>query len=319
MTPPWLQELLQNPQLTDLCINGYRDVFADLGKGFEPLSQKLNHPLWLSEDELRNWVLHQLSLAGKTWDARHPFADATLPSGHRLHVAFPPLSHPGILVSIRRLGSSSQASKGDPRVRWKQSLGYYNILKLAVTQGETVLISGATGSGKTTLANDLLGEVSARERILILEDTPELFPPHPHFVRLVSRPPNPDGFGEVTLRTLMKQALRMRPDRLILGECRGEEVFELLQALNTGHRGTLTTLHSNSPRDALRRIELLCALHSSQSLPIGSLRELIVSGVQWIAQVDGTSKPERMIRELCRVEGREGDTILLRPMVQPST
>ena len=182
----------------------------------------------------------------------------------------------------------------------------------AVRKGDSVLISGATGSGKTTLAGDLLAEVPEHERLLALEDTPELAPAHPHFVSLISRPPNADGFGEVTLRMLLKQALRMRPDRIILGECRGSEVLDLLQALNTGHRGSLATLHANSPRDALRRVELLCLLAAAGAVPLSAIRELLAVGVQWIAQVKRAG-PQRIISELWRVEGREGDTILLRP------
>ena len=166
------------------------------------------------------------------------------------------------------------------------------------------------------LASDLLEEVPAQERILALEDTPELAPAHPHFVSLISRPPNADGFGEVTLRMLLKQALRMRPDRIILGECRGMEVLDLLQALNTGHRGSLATLHANSPRDALRRVELLCLLAASGAVPLSAIRELLAVGVQWIVQVKRVGA-QRQITELWRVDGREGDTILLRPMQIP--
>lgn len=180
----------------------------------------------------------------------------------------------------------------------------------ACIKGESIIISGATGSGKTTLATDLLSNVPEHERILALEDTPELAPKHSHFLSLISRPPNADGFGEVTLRTLLRQALRMRPDRIILGECRGPEVLDLLQAMNTGHRGLLATLHANSPRDALRRIELLCLL-SGSSLSQKVTRELMTLGIHWIAQVK-RSGPTREITELSHVEGNEGETILLR-------
>ena len=282
-------------------------------------------PLWQNEFEMREWVLQQLALAGKSWDARHPFIDAALASGHRLHVAFPPLARQGILVSLRRLSSAgcSAGQKGTETNgdnRWGHS-PFYDQLKLAVQAGDSVLISGATGSGKTTLANDLLSEVPIHERLLALEDTPELSPRHPHFVSLTSRPPNADGCGEVTLRTLLKQALRMRPDRVILGECRGGEVLDLLQALNTGHRGAMATLHANTPRDALRRIELLCLLAAGGAVPIGAIRELLCAGVQWVAQVHRGIGPDgrarRDIEALWKIEGREGDTILMRPMVKP--
>jgi pilus assembly protein CpaF len=329
LTPVWLRELLAREEVTDICINGTLEAYADCGMGMLPIpSPHLeNSPLWSHEIELKNWVLHQLASVGKTWDARHPFIDATLNSPwgeHRLHVAFPPLARQGILVSLRRLARVSQSSFAAPSSkeladkRWGSS-PHFDLLKRAVRNGESILISGATGGGKTTLANDLLAEIPHHERILALEDTPELSPAHPHFVTLVSRPPNADGFGEVTLRTLLKQALRMRPDRVILGECRGAEVLDLLQALNTGHKGTLATLHANSPRDALRRIELLCLLAAGGSIPVGTIRELLASGVQWIVQVGRSSPindlPRREIRELWKIEGREGDTILLRPMV----
>ncbi len=303
--PGWLLELLARPDITDICLNGGGTVFLDRGQGLEPGPASP----W-NEDALKAWLLDQISAAGRTWDARHPFVDATLATGHRLHAAFPPIARGGILVSLRR-------PPPDPsqKSRWLDSPLYARLAQ-AARSGESILISGATGSGKTTLANDLLGEIAAHERILALEDTPELRPHHPHFVSLVSRPPNADGFGEVTLRTLLRQALRMRPDRIILGECRGPEVLELLQALNTGHRGALATLHANSGRDALRRIELLCLLAAGGSVPIGAIRELVAAGVQWVAHAKKEGSARR-ISELWAVAGREGDTILLRPMIEP--
>jgi len=305
-----LNDLLTHPEITDLCINGTDSVFIDRGNGLEPVSA--DAPLFESDEVMRSWVLEQISLAGKTWDARYPFIDAALPSGHRLHVAFPPLARQGILVSLRRLPNSKIGpARPTGAVRWKNS-ALFEPLRQAVVAGDSILISGATGSGKTTLANDLLEAVPIHERILALEDTSELAPRHPHFVSLISRPPNADGFGEVSVRVLMKQALRMRPDRIILGECRGAEVLDLLQALNTGHRGSMATLHANTPRDALRRIELLCLLASEGTIPTNAIRELLSIGVQWIAQVR-RSTAGREITELWKIEGREGDTILMRP------
>lgn len=311
-----IEALLLDPSFTDLCINGETGVFGDRGNGMERL------PIApFSSETLHNWVLEQLSKTGKTWDARYPFLDATLPSGHRLHVAFPPLTRPALLVSLRRLASSFTQNHDAESIqvpltpsRWANS-PLYEILRNAVIEGDSILISGATGSGKTTLAGDLLQEVPSHERIIALEDTPELAPRHPHFLSLNSRPPSADGFGEVSLRSLLKQTLRMRPDRIILGECRGGEVLELLQALNTGHRGSLATLHANSPRDALRRIELLCLLAAQGSIPSSTIRELLSVGIQWVVQVHRTG-PTRQISELWRIEGREGDTILMRPMVR---
>jgi pilus assembly protein CpaF len=257
-------------------------------------------------------VLQHVSRAGKSFDAKSPFVDLVVPaeapggSRHRMHALFPPLSPAGILVSLRKLpepGASERVWAASP---------YYPILREIVRSHETILISGSTGSGKTRLTTELLSEISPHERILALEDTPELAPLHPQFFPLVSRTANADGFGEVTLRTLLKQTLRMRPDRIVLGEIRGNEVLDLLQALNTGHRGTVATLHANSPREALKRVEVLCLLAAGASLPLPALRELLAGGIRWIAQVERTPEGRR-VRELVEIAGREGDTILLRP------
>jgi pilus assembly protein CpaF len=182
-----------------------------------------------------------------------------------------------------------------------------------VRASETVLISGSTGSGKTTLLSDLLGFIPEQDRLIALEDTAEIRPEHPHFIGLLARPPNADGCGGVTIRDLIRQTLRMRPDRILLGECRGEEVLDLLQALNSGHRGTLATLHANSARDALRRIELLALLHSRIGVSPGWIRELLANGIQWVAHLDRVAGVRR-IRSIIRVEGVERETLSCRPV-----
>lgn len=310
---------LTDPSITDLCLNGAESAFLDRGQGMEAFDAGIRHA-----DELRDWVLEQLSRLGKSWDARHPFVDGVIEPGLRLHAVFPPLARQGVLVSLRRiratdLGADPERGQAEAHGRWPGAA--FLRLSEAVARGEAVLIAGATGSGKTTLASDLLSFVSRAERIIALEDVPELRPVHPHFLALLSRASNADGFGEVSLRTLLRQALRMRPDRIVLGECRGSEVIELLQALNTGHGGALATLHANSPRDALRRVELLALMGSGGALPMLAIRELLASGIRWLAQVERrpANQGGRQITELCRVEGREGDTILLRPVIQSAS
>ncbi len=298
-----LAALLANPGVTDICVNGTGSLFFDRGRGME--AGQLDG--W-TEDSLRTWILQEISAAGKSWDARHPFVDARLVSGHRVHVVFPPASPNGILISLRRL--PTRAAESGLSLRWQETPLLSRLVE-AVRAGDSILISGATGSGKTTLAGDLLGCVSPEERIIALEDTQELAPVHPHFLSLLSRPANSDDCGEVTLRTLLRQTLRMRPDRIVLGECRGAEVLELLQALNTGHRGAMATLHAHSAREAIRRIELLCLLAGGPQLTLSAVRELLALGVQWVVQVE-RHEGMRRIRELTRIEGREGDTLLMR-------
>lgn len=304
--PPWLTRLLQDPSVTDLCLNGTREVFVDRREGMESLHLTEHEKIGWNEAQLKQWVLHQISKAEKTWDARFPFVDLMIDEGFRMHVAFPPMCAAGILVSLRRISGSLT---GRSEARWCSPL--YEKLVDLVQQGRSLLVCGATGSGKTTLAMDLLSAVPPHERIIALEDTPELRPAHPHFLSLVSRPANADGFGEVTLRDLLRQTLRMRPDRIVLGECRGAEVLDLLQLLNTGHRGAMATLHAHSPRDGLRRLELLCHLHDGSPLASSVLRELIASGVHGIVHVE-----KRRIQSLVEVAGIEGGTVLLRPLVR---
>ncbi|MCC7441664.1 MAG: Flp pilus assembly complex ATPase component TadA [Bdellovibrionales bacterium] len=308
-TPDWLQALLRDPDVTDVCINGSTEAWADRRGEWSPVSIPSADARGPGKDWVRDWAVHQLAAAGRSWDARSPYADALLPGGIRLHAVFPPASPRGVLVSLRRLARSDEAAPP----RWSADPAYARVLEAARSR-ESIVVSGATGSGKTTLVSELLGSLGAGERIVALEDVPELAPRHPHFLSLVSRPANADGFGEITVRDLLRQSLRMRPDRIVLGECRGTEVLELLQALNTGHGGAFATLHADSARDALRRIELLCLLASGGAIGTSLIRELIASGLRWVAHVERAGSA-RFISELCRIEGREGDTVMLRPVL----
>ncbi len=315
--PPWLETLLSDPDVTDLLINGASDVFVDRGRGLEAFVLPANDPWRLASEEcpVKPWLVHKLGSIGKTWDSKHPFIDAALRSGHRLHAVFPPISKKGVLVSLRRTRGCESGHRGPasfaPVALWEQ-------LEQAVVRGESILLCGATGSGKTTALTLLLERVPVDQRVVALEDTPELAPRHPHFLSLLARAPNADGAGEITLDTLLRQTLRMRPDRIVLGECRGREVLELLQALNTGHRGAMATLHANGPRDALRRVELLCLLASSGTLSSALIRELLANAIDWVAHFErDLMTGERRIAGLARVCGLEASSLLLRNFENP--
>jgi len=239
-TPSWLKSLFNNKGITDIFLNGSNKVYFDNGNGLSPYLLSTNEQEYWTELKLKSWVLNKISEAGKSWDAKYPFVDTTLNCGFRLHASIQCSINHKTFVSLRKIKFNENESSQEQKIfnQWKLS-PFYSLLKKEIQNGSSMIISGATGSGKTTLANALLSEISPNERVIALEDTPELLPNHPHFLRLVTRPPNSDNFGEITLSHLLKQTLRMRPDRIILGECRGSEVLELLQMINTGHHGAL--------------------------------------------------------------------------------
>lgn len=310
---PILSELLTSPKITDLCFNRHDEIYFDQGSGFEqlPLSNLIFH----SESEYRTFVLEEISNSGKVWDAKLPFLDTVFFGTHRAHIAFPPLAQNGIMLSLRKLPTRSKLTHHDAQLlsaqRWKDSSVPFAMLVSAIESKETIIFCGATGSGKTTLLNDLMSFIPQNERIISLEDTAELCPQHEHWLSLLSRTSNADGFGVVTLRDLVKQTLRMKPDRILVGECRGDEVIDLLQALNTGHRGTLSTLHANSARDALKRLELLALIAARGTIPATLVKELIANGVQKIVFLE-----KRMIKSILQIEGLEREMIFTRPIFE---
>ncbi len=297
-----LEPLLQAPDVTDVLVNGPDDVWVDHGRGLRRAAADLGSVAAVTELAQR-----LAARAGRRLDAAHPWVDATLPDGSRLHAVIPPIAGGCALVSIRTMRRRTlrlvDLVEGglDPAVA--------DLLVEMVTARLSFLVSGGTGSGKTTLLSMLLEHVAADERVVVVEDADELRPDHPHTVKLLSRPANIEGSGEVPLRTLVRQALRMRPDRIVVGEVRGAEVTELLMALNTGHHGGAGTVHANSVHDVPARI---CALGMLADLSADAVQAQLTSAVDVLVHVGRSPDGHRGVEQiaLLRAEDR-------RPVVLP--
>jgi pilus assembly protein CpaF len=246
-----LEPLLRTPGVTDVLVNGPDEVWVDRGSGLEPVDTRFP-----DEEAVRRLAVRLAAAAGRRLDDAAPWVDAALPDGTRLHAVLPPVSGGGTCLSLRVL-RRARLTFADLAARGALPGAAPDLLLAAVQRRAAFLVTGGTGSGKTTVLSALLGLVPAGERLLLCEDAPELSPDHPHVVRLLTRPPNVEAVGAVTLRDLVRQALRMRPDRLVVGEVRGAEVVDLLAALNTGHDGGCGTLHVNRAAEVPARLEAL--------------------------------------------------------------
>ena len=279
-----LEPLLADPSVTEVMVNGTGSCFVERAGRLEPV------PLVLDEAGIMRIVERIVAPLGLRLDRASPMVDARLPDGSRLHAVIPPLAIDGACVTIRRFGARAIAleefapgDRGAAFLRW------------AVAAGWNVLVSGGTSSGKTTLLNALSEAIDPTERIITIEETAELRLAQPHVVRLEARPPNAEGAGAVSVRDLVRTALRMRPDRIVVGEVRGAEALDLLQALNTGHEGALSTVHANGPLDALRRLATL-ALFSGVALPFEAITEQVAAAVDIVVQVErGRSGPAAIV------------------------
>jgi pilus assembly protein CpaF len=273
-----LEELLADPQVEEVMVNGPDAVYVERGGRIERTAVAFE-----SEHALRDAIERILAPLGRRVDELSPMADARLADGSRVNVIIPPLSVDGPALSIRRF----TAARPDPDelvASGTLTAELRELLAGAVRARRSILISGGTGSGKTTLLNALSSYVDPLERVVTIEDAAELRLRQPHVVRLESRPASVEGRGEVTIRDLLRNALRMRPDRIVIGEVRGVEALDLLTALNTGHDGALSTVHANSPEDALRRIETL-ALMAGIGLPHHAIREQLRRGIELVAHL----------------------------------
>jgi pilus assembly protein CpaF len=299
-----LEPLLQDPTVSDVLVNGAKEVYVERGGVLEETKV-----VFKDDAHLMRIIQKIVSVIGRRVDETSPMVDARLADGSRVNAIIPPLAIDGPHLSIRRFG---HAPITDTDLLASQALTQpmLGLLKAAVAARLNVVVSGGTGAGKTTLLNVLSGYISAKERIVTIEDSAELQLKQRHVVRLECRPPNPDGKGAIQPRQLVINSLRMRPNRIIVGEVRGEEALDMLQAMNTGHDGSLTTIHANNPRDALSRMETM-AMMANLNLPEKAIRRQIASAVSLIVQVARFSDGTRRVTHITEITGMESDIVSL--------
>jgi pilus assembly protein CpaF len=299
-----IEPLLADPTVSDILINTHAKVYVERRGKLE-----LTGVTFVDDEHLMKIIDKIVSRIGRRVDESSPMVDARLPDGSRVNAIIPPLAIDGPILSIRRF-SVSPLKVVDLLGFKSMSEDMASFLGALATIKVNILISGGTGSGKTTLLNILSAFIPQDERIVTIEDAAELQLQQPHVVRLETRPPNIEGRGEVPQRALVRNALRMRPDRIILGEVRGGEALDMLQAMNTGHDGSMTTIHANSPRDALARLESMIAM-AGVDLPARAARAQVASAIGVIVQVARLSDGSRKITSIQELTGMEGETVTL--------
>jgi pilus assembly protein CpaF len=299
-----IEPLMQDPEVSDVLVNTYKQVYIERHGKLEPTDVRFQ-----DDKHLLQVIDRIVSAVGRRIDDSSPMVDARLADGSRVNAIIKPLAIDGPHLSIRKF--KRDALSGEDLLA-KESLTepMLELLKGIVRARLNVIISGGTGAGKTTLLNILSSFIPVNERIVTIEDSAELQLKQPHVVRLETRPANIEGMGEVPQRLLLINALRMRPDRIIMGECRGGEAVDMLQAMNTGHDGSITTIHANTPRDALSRIETMVSM-SSLDLPERAVRQQIASAVQVVIQVSRLSDGARKVVQIAEISGMEGDVITM--------
>jgi pilus assembly protein CpaF len=302
-----LEPLLNDPTVSDILVNTYALVFVERRGVIEETDIKFR-----DNEHLMHIIDKIVSAVGRRIDESSPMVDARLLDGSRVNIVIPPLAVDGPLLSIRRFGSSPMGA--EDLLRHKAlTPQMLELLKAAVKARLNIVVSGGTGAGKTTLLNVLSGYISHEERIVTIEDSAELQIKQRHVARLECRPPNIEGKGAIRQRELVINALRMRPDRIILGEIRGEEALDMLQAMNTGHDGSITTIHANNPRDAIARLETM-AMMGSVALPEKAIRAQIASAVHLIIQASRMSDGSRRITHITEVTGATAEIVSMQDL-----
>ena len=297
-----IEPLLKDPTINDILINGHECVYIERASMLEPTPVRFK-----DEAHLLRIVNKIVSAVGRRVDESQPLCDARLLDGSRINIAVRPIAVDGPLVSIRKFSKKPYNLKKLVEVgALRPQMG--EVLGAAVNARITMIISGGTGSGKTTMLNALSAFISDKERLVTIEDAAELQLQQPHVGRMETRPPNVEGKGEIRQRELVKNALRMRPDRIILGECRGEEAFDMLQAMNTGHEGSMATIHANTPRDAISRLEQMIGM-AGMPMTIASVRGQIAAAIRVIVQLQRMSDGKRKVTAISEITGLEGDIL----------
>ena len=297
-----LEPLMSDETITDIMVNGPHQVYIERRGKLE-----LADVQFRDDQHVMNVATKIVSRIGRRIDEAKPLVDARLEDGSRVNIIIPPLALDGPSISIRKF-SKKTITLDTMAQSGSVSANMATVLKIAARCRLNILISGGTGSGKTTLLNAMSRMIDATERTVTIEDAAELQLQQPHVVRLETRPPNLEGSGEITMRDLLKNALRMRPDRIIIGECRGEEALDMLQAMNTGHDGSMSTIHANNPREALTRLENMISM-GAFNLPSKAMRTQIASAVHLICQVNRMRDGARRVTHIVEVVGMEGDVI----------
>src|SRR5579872_3311200 len=299
-----LEPLLQDPSINDILVNGHKQVYVERAGILEE-----SNVMFKDNAHLMNIIDKVVSAVGRRVDESSPMVDARLADGSRVNVIIPPLAIDGPHISIRRFGHIP-ITEDDLLKNQTLTKPMLELLRAAVRARINIVISGGTGAGKTTLLNVLSGYISEKERIVTIEDSAELQLKQRHCVRLETRPANIEGTGSIMQRQLVINSLRMRPDRIVVGEVRGEEALDMLQAMNTGHDGSMTTVHANSPRDAIARIETM-ALMANLNLPEKAVRRQIASAVQLIVQISRFTDGSRRVTHVTEISGMEDDVVSL--------